>query len=84
MSANRPPKIRAKALPARRQAAADSIDWLGLWAFSVALCAVVLAGIAYFMNSDNVGASGILVGAATIVAIVVRFGADCDEARHEN
>jgi len=76
-----PPKIRVKAVPARRQAAVDSIDWLGLWALSVAFCAIVLAGVAYFMNTDNVGASCILAGAAAIIAIIVRFGANDDEAR---
>ena len=79
-----PPKARAKAAPARRQAAAHAIDWLGLWALSVAFCAIVLAGIAYFMIGDNTGASCILVGAAAIIAIVVRFGTDRDEARDEN
>ena len=59
-----PPKARDKAVLARRQAAAPSIDWLGLWALSVAFCAIILAGIAYFMIRDNIGASFILVGAA--------------------
>jgi Flp pilus assembly protein TadB len=79
-----PHKARAKAAPARTQAAAHAIDWLGLWALSVAFCAIVLAGIAYFMIGDNTGASCILVGAAAIIAIVVRFGTDRDEARDEN
>jgi hypothetical protein len=79
-----PPKARAKAAPARRQAAAQATDWLGLWALSVAFCAIVLAGIAYFMIGDNTGASCILVGAAAIIAIVARFGTDRDEARDEN
>ena len=77
-----PPKARVKAV--RRQAAVHSIDWLGLWALSVAFCAIDLAGIAYFLNGDNIGASFILFGAAAIIAIVVRFGADRDEARDEN
>ena len=74
-----PPKARAKAAPARRQAAIDSIDWLGLWALSLGFCAIILAGIAYFMTGDNVGASGILLGAAAVIAVVVRFGAESDE-----
>jgi energy-converting hydrogenase Eha subunit G len=80
-----PRKARVKAVPARRQAAVDSIDWLGLWALSGAFCAIVLAGVAYFMNTDNIGASCILAGAAAIIAIVARFGADDnDEARDGN
>jgi len=39
-----PPKTRVKAVPARRQAAVDSIDWLGLWALSIAFCALVYIG----------------------------------------
>jgi hypothetical protein len=74
-----PPKVRAKAVAARRQAANNSIDWLGLWALSLGFCAIVLAGIAYFMIGDNIGASGILMGAAAIIAVVVGFGADRDE-----
>ena len=76
-------KARTKALPTRSQAAV-TIDWLGLWALSLGFCAIVLAGIAYFMIGDNTGASCILVGAAAIIAIVVRFGTDRDEARDEN
>ena len=79
-----PPKARAKAAPARRQAAIDSIDWLGLWALSLGFCAIILAGIAYFMTGDNVGASGILLGAAAVIAVVVRFGAAGDEAGDKN
>jgi len=79
-----PPKARAKAAPARRQAATDSIDWLGLWALSLGFCGIILAGIAYFMTGDNVGASGILLGAAAVIAVVVRFGAAGDEAGDKN
>jgi hypothetical protein len=79
-----PPKARVKAVPARRQAAVDKIDWLGLWALSIAFCALVLASVAYFMIRDNTGASCILAGAAAIIAIVVRFGADDNEARDGN
>ena len=78
-----PPEARAKAAPARRQAATDSIDWLGLWALSLGFCAIILAGIA-FMTGDNVGASGILLGAAAVIAVVVRFGAAGDEAGDKN
>jgi hypothetical protein len=79
-----PPKARVKAAPARRQAAIDSIDWLGLWALSIAFCALVLASVAYFMIGDNIGASWILVGAAAIIAIVIRSGTDRDEASDED
>ena len=78
-----PPNARVKAVPVRRETAVHSIDWLGLWALSLGFCATVLAGIAYFMNGDNIGAFGILVGAAAIIAIVVGFAADRDEARDE-
>ena len=87
MPSHLPPKVRAKVAPARRQDAVDwidSIDWLGLWALSVAFCALVLASVAYFMIRDNIGASWILVGAAAIIAIVVRSGTDRDEAGDED
>jgi hypothetical protein len=71
-------KARTKALPTRSQAAV-TIDWLGLWALSLGFCAIVLAGIAYFIIGDNIGASGILMGAAAIIAVIVGFGAANDE-----
>ena len=79
MPVHLPPKVRDKTVAARRQAAIDSIDWLALWASSLGFCAIVLAGIAYFMIDDNIGASGILTGAAAIIAVVVRFGAEGDK-----
>ena len=79
-----PRKPASKRCPRAGRLRFDSIDWLGLWALSVAFCAIVLAGIAYFMIGDNIGASYILVGAAAIIAIVVRFGTDRDEARDRN
>ena len=84
MPVHLPPKTRAKVVAARRQAAIDSIDWLGLWAFSLGFCAINLAGIAYFLNGDNIGASCILVGAAALIAVVVRFGAAGDVAGDKN
>lgn len=78
-----PPKVRAKALPVRKQAATDSVDWLGLWALSLGLCAIVLAGIAYFLNGDNTGASGILIGAAGVIAVVIGLGAERDETSED-
>jgi hypothetical protein len=79
-----PPKVRAKALPVRKQAAVDSVDWLGLWALSLGFCAIVLAGIAYFLNGDNGGASAILAGAAAIIAVVVHLGTEREDASGED
>jgi len=61
-----PPKARAKA--ARKRDAITTIDWLGLWALSLGFCAIVLAGIADFMEGDYIGAAFILMGAAAIIA----------------
>lgn len=36
------------------------------------------------MTADNVGASAILLGAAAVIAVVVRFGATGDEAGDKN
>ena len=84
MPVHLPPKVRAKAVAARRQTAIDSIDWLALWAFSLGFCAINLAGIAYFLNGDNIGASYILIGAAALIAVVIRYGAAGDEAGDKN
>ena len=58
-----PPKQTAKAVRARKRETVPAIDWLGLWAISLGLCAVVLAGIADVMGDDNIGAAFILIGA---------------------
>jgi hypothetical protein len=68
------PKSRAKAEDARGENAIESIDWLGVWALSLGFCAVNLAGVAYFINRDNIGATFILAGAAALMAVIVRFG----------
>ena len=80
-------RAKAKALPVRRPEppeSLDSLDWLGLWALSLGFCAIVLAGVAYFLNGDNTGASCILTGAAGLIAVIVRFGANRYEARDGN
>jgi heme A synthase len=70
---------RAKALRARKRETFPTIDWLGLWAISLALCAVVLAGIADVMGDDNIGAAFILVGAAAIIALIACADGEADE-----
>ena len=67
-----PPRPRAKAVRARKREAIAAIDWLGLWALSLGVCAVVLAGIADFVGGDNIGAAFILIAAAAIIALVLR------------
>jgi hypothetical protein len=56
-----------------------TIDWLGLWALSLGFYAIVLAGIAYFLGGDNIGASFILIGAAGISTLIVRAAAEPEE-----
>ena len=53
--------------------AVEAIDWLGWWSLSIALSALVMAAVVYFNDNDTVGASGILAGAAGIVALVLLF-----------
>ena len=79
-----PPKIRAKALPARKQGAIESIDWLGVWALSLGFCAIILSAVAYFVSGDNTGASSILAGTAALIALIIRFGNARDEAGDGN
>jgi lipopolysaccharide export LptBFGC system permease protein LptF len=53
--------------------AAETVDWLAWWSLSIALSALVMAAVVYFNDSDTVGASVILAGAAGIVALVLLF-----------
>lgn len=52
------------------------LNWLGVWAVSMGFAAIVLAAVAYGTVGDNIGASYILMGAAALVAIVLRIAAD--------
>jgi drug/metabolite transporter (DMT)-like permease len=74
-----PPKQTAKAVHASKRETVPAIDWLGLWAISLGLCAVVLAGIADVMGDDNIGAAFILIGAAAIIALIVCADGEADE-----
>lgn len=58
--------VTTKALEAERP-----IDWLALWALSLAFASMVLAAIAYFTIGDKFGASSILAGAATIIGLAL-------------
>ena len=70
------PKARAETVRPRKHETIEAIDWLGLWGVSLGFCAIVLAGIADIMGHDNVGATFILVGAAGIIALILRAGAE--------
>lgn len=63
------PRVRAKAADP-----VGTIDWLALWALSLAVCAIVLAAIAYFTVGDNRGASFILASAAGIIGAALQAG----------
>jgi hypothetical protein len=69
------PKARAETVRPRKREEISAVDWLGLWGLSVGFCAVVLASVAGFVGHDNVGASCILIGAASIMTLVVYAGA---------
>jgi hypothetical protein len=56
---------------ARAAHAEETIDWLALWALSVGFCGLVLAGTAFYCADDPAGASMILFGAATIIAVTL-------------
>jgi drug/metabolite transporter (DMT)-like permease len=79
-----PPKQTAKAVRARKRETVPAIDWLGLWAISLGLCAVVLAGIADVMGDDNIGAAFILIGAAAIIALIVCADGEAQPAGHNH
>jgi len=48
-----------------------TFDWLALWALSIGFCAIVMAAMAFFSADDPIGASGVLLGAAAIIAIAL-------------
>ena len=64
-----PLKVRAKAVPSQQAA---PIDWLALWAISLGVCAIVMAATAFFAAADKIGAVFILVGAAALIALVLK------------
>lgn len=70
---------RAKAARARKRETLPGFDWLGLWAISLGLCALVLAGIADVVGDDNIGAAFILIGAAAVIALIVCTDGEPDE-----
>ena len=74
-----PPKSRAKAVRASKRHAIEAIDWLGLWALSLGICGVVLAGIADFMGGDKFGAVCILIGVAGIIALTIYAESDAQK-----
>jgi hypothetical protein len=61
------PRVKTKALEVEQP-----IDWLALWALSLAFAAMVLAAIAYFTIGDKLGASSILAGTALIIGLALR------------
>lgn len=50
---------------------AKPIDWLALWALSLAFSALVMAATAFFVAGDPPGAAAILVGVAAIIAVAL-------------
>jgi hypothetical protein len=61
-----PPKPRSKAARPRDVDAIESIDWLALWALSIAISAVYMASLVFFGVGDSFCASMILFGAAAV------------------
>ncbi len=46
----------------------DKIDWLALWALSLAVSAMFIAALAYFGEGDATGAAAVLAGTAALTA----------------
>jgi hypothetical protein len=65
-----PTKLPIKARAQERESS-EAKNWLGLWAVSLGFCAIVLAGTASLAAGDHVGAALILLGAATIIGLIV-------------
>ncbi len=75
MPVSLPTKARAQMARARERKPIQAVDWLGVWALSVGVCAVALAAVVYFMGGDNIGAALVLVSAVGLVALFLRAGA---------
>jgi hypothetical protein len=52
----------------QRKLTVKTTDWLAIWALSIAISAVLIAGLAYFTDGDADGAALILTGAAIVMA----------------
>jgi hypothetical protein len=61
------PRAKTRAVQAGQE-----IDWLAVWALSLAFASMVLAAIAYFTIGDKLGASAILAGAALIIGLALQ------------
>jgi hypothetical protein len=81
---DKPPHVanenrRTDSQRARNAAATiETIDWLAIWALSLAFSATLMAGLVYFTDNDTTGAAAILTGAAVIIAVALYAGAPSD------
>jgi hypothetical protein len=48
-----------------------NVDWLALWALSLAVSAMFIAALVYFGEDDATGAAVVLAGTACIIAIAL-------------
>jgi hypothetical protein len=58
-----------------------TIDWLALWALSLAFSALFIAGCAFFSEGDVKGAAAVLIGAAAIMAVALGVTKAPDDSR---
>ena len=88
-----PDKPRAKSIPAndahpdgmrsharRETHPIETIDWLALWALSIAFSAIVLAALVFYGGRDATGASMVLFGAAAIIGVVLHVSREPPKA----
>lgn len=68
------PTLLPRKTPAKSKAKAATpvVDALGIWSLSMGFSAVAMAAIAYFTVGDKTGAAFVLVGAALVVAFMLR------------
>jgi hypothetical protein len=65
-----PLAIKAATLSARAER--WTIDLIGIWAFSLGILALSLAGLIYFADRDPIAASFVLIAFAAIIGVVLR------------
>lgn len=61
-----PTKPRSRAVPVE-----EPVDWLPVWAISMGLASIALAAVAFFSIADRIGASFVLTGGATLIALAL-------------
>jgi hypothetical protein len=59
----------------------ETVDWLALWALSLAVSAIFIACLVFFSEGDATGAAAVLGGSAAIIALALCMTAAPDASK---